>query len=169
MDKGEAGIAEVKYQGGTKGGVRAFRFPAPKALPDTKGRPAFVTIEDEGKTHTDEVKDLQPLYRFEDGSERLLPALMFKKTLKLDVGKLTRFKAEGKDADGTESRVTTKDGEEQTYTLLKTTTIDGKLATLEAMVGGVRGGYKLYPAATLADMHLDVQFDEKKGEEKDKP
>jgi hypothetical protein len=168
VDKGEAGIAEVKYQGGTKGGPRAFRFPAPKPLPEAKGRPAFVTIEDEGKTHTDEVKDLQPLYRFEDGSERLLPALMFKKTLKLDVSKITRLKAEGRAEDGTECRVATKDGEEQTYTLLKTATIDGKPAALEGLVGAVRGGYKLYPAVTLSEMHLDVQFDEKK-EEKGKP
>jgi hypothetical protein len=168
VDKGEAGIAEVKYQGGSKGGVRAFRFPAPKALPETKGRPAFVTIEDEGKTHTDEVKDLQPLYRFEDGSEKLLPSLLFKKTLKLDVSKITRLKAEGRADDGTECRVSTKDGEEQTYTLLKTATIDGKVAGLEGLVGAIRGGYKFYPAVTLSDMHLDVQFDEKK-EEKGKP
>jgi hypothetical protein len=169
VDKGEAGIAEVKYLGGSKGGVRQFRFPAPKPLPETKGRPAFVAIEDEGKTHSDEVKDLQPLYRFADGSERLVPTLMFKKTLKLDVSKIGRLKAEGRGEDGTECRVTTKDGEEQTYTLLKTATIDDKPATLEALVGTVRGGYKLYPAATFADMHLDVQFDEKKGGEKDKP
>ena len=80
VDKGEAGIAEVKYQGGTAKGVRAIRFPTPKPLPEVKGRPAFVTVEDKGKTHTDPVNDLQPLYRLDDGSERLLPALMFKKT-----------------------------------------------------------------------------------------
>ncbi len=170
VDKGEAGVAEVKYQGGSAKGLRAIRFPTPKPLPETKGRPAFVTIEDEGKAHTDPVNDLQPLYRLDDGSERLLPSLMFKKTLKLDVGKVAHFKAEGRDADGagTECRVTMKDGEEQTYTLLKTATIDGKAATLEALVGTVRGGYKFYPAITFAEMHLDVQFDEKK-EDKGKP
>lgn len=168
VDKGDAGIAEVKYQGGSAKGVRAIRFPAPKAPPEVKGRPAFVTVEDEGKSHTDAVSDLTPLYRFEDGSERLLPTLMFKKTLKLDVGKISHIKAEGRGEDGTECRVATKDGEEQTYTLLKTATIDGKAATLEGLVGTIRGGYKLYPAATLSEMHLDVQFDEKKGE-KEKP
>jgi hypothetical protein len=165
VDKGEAGVAEVKYQGGTAKGVRAIRFPAPKAAPDVKGRPAFVTIEDEGKSHTEQVGDLQPLYRLPDGGERLLPTLMFKKTLKLDVSKMTRLHAQGRGEDGIECRVTTKDGEEQTYTLLKTATIDGKAATLEALVGAVRGGYKFYPAATFAELHLDVQFD-KKGEEK---
>jgi hypothetical protein len=170
VDKGEAGIAEVKFLGGSAKGVRAIRFPAPKAPPEVKGRPAFVTVEDEGKTHADAVNDLQPLYRLDDGSERLLPALMFKKTLKLDVSKIAHIKAEGRDADGagTECRVSTKDGEEQTYTLLKSATIDGKAATLEGLVGTIRGGYKLYPAATLSEMHLDVQFDEKKGE-KEKP
>jgi hypothetical protein len=168
VDKGEAGVAEVKFQGGSTKGVRAIRFPTPKPPAEAKGRPAFVSIEDEGKAHTFEVKDLQPLYRFDDGSERLLPTLMFKKTLKLDIGKMTHFKAEGRDADGTEFRVATKDGEEQTYTLLKTATIDGKPATLEGLVGTTRGGYKLFPAATLSEMHLDVQFDEKK-EEKGKP
>ena len=53
------------------------------------------------------------------------------------------------------------DGEEQTYTLLRAPTLDGKPATLEGLVGKVRGGYKFFPARTLADMHLDVQFDEK--------
>jgi hypothetical protein len=168
VDKGEAGIAEVKFLGGSAKGVRAIRFPSPKAPPEVKGRPAFVTVEDEGKSHTDAVNDLQPLYRFEDGSERLLPVLMFKKTLKLDVSKISHIKVEGRAEDGTECRVTTKDGEEQTYTLLKTATIDGKPATLEGLVGTIRGGYKLYPASTLSEMHLDVQFDEKKGE-KEKP
>ncbi len=167
VDKGDAGIAEVKYQGGAaRGGVRAIRFPSPKPAPEVKGRPAFVAIEDKDTKHAEQVADLQPLYHMADGSERLLPTLPFKKTLKLDVGKIARLRAEERSADGTEFRVTMKDGEEQTYTLLKTALIDDKPATLEGLVGKVRGGYKLFPAATLASMHLDVQFDEKKGEEK---
>jgi hypothetical protein len=167
VDKGDAGIADVKFQGGiAKGGVRAIRFPTPKAAPDVKGRSAFVAIEDKEEKHSEQLADLQPLYRLADGSERLLPTLMFKKTLKLDVSKIARLHAEGRDADGTTCRVTMKDGEEQTYTLLKTATFDGKTATLEGLVGKVRGGYRFFPASTLASMHLDVQFDEKKGEEK---
>jgi hypothetical protein len=167
VDKGAAGIAAVKYQGGAaKGGVRAIRFPAPKPAPEVKGRPAFVSIEDKETKHAEQVFDLQPLYRLADGGERLLPTLLFKKTLKLDVGKIARLRATARDADGTECGLTTKDGEEQTYTLLKATTIEGKAATLDGLVGKVRGGYKFYPASTLASMHLDVQFDEKKGVEK---
>jgi hypothetical protein len=166
VDKGEAGIAEVKYQGGVARGVRAVRFPAPKPVGEVKGRPAYVAIEDKETKHAEQVFDLQPLYRLADGGERLLPTLLFKKTLKLDVGKIARLHATDRAADGTDCRVTTKDGEEQTYTLLKAATLDGKPATLEGLVGKVRGGYKLYPAATLASMHFDVQFDEKKGEEK---
>jgi len=170
VDKGEAGVAEVKYQGGPARGVRAFRFPAPKPAPDVKGRPAFVSIEDRGdkqdEKHTEPVADLQPLYRLAEGGERLLPTLFFKKTLKLDVSKIARLHVEGRDAEGTECRVTLKDGEEQTYTLLKSATLEGKAATLEGLVGKVRGGYKFFPAPTLAALHLDVQFDEKKGDEK---
>ena len=166
VDKGEAGVADVKYQGGTARGIRALRFPAPKPAPDAKGRPAFVAIQDQDEKHAEQVADLQPLYRLAEGGERLLPTLFFKKTLKLDVSKIAHLHAEGRDADGTECRVATKDGEEQTYTLLKAVMIDGKAATLEGLVGKVRGGYKFFPASTLAALHLDVQFDEKKGEEK---
>jgi hypothetical protein len=167
VDKGDAGIAEVKYQGGAaKGGVRAIRFPAAKPAPEVKGRPAFVAIADKEDKHDEMVADLQPLYKMADGGERLMSTLMFKKTLKLDVSKIARLRAEGRDADGTECRVTTTDGEEQTYTLLTAATFDGKAATLEGLVGKVRGGYKFFPAATLASMHFEVQFDKKKGEEK---
>jgi hypothetical protein len=166
VDKGEAGIAEVKYQGGAARGVRALRFPTPKPAPEVKGRPAFVAIEDKETKHAEQVFDLQPLYRFADGGERLLPTLLFKKTLKLDVSKIARLRADARDAEGTDCHVTMKDGEEQTYTLLKTATLDGKPATLEGLVGKVRGGYKFFPASTLASVHLDVQFDERKGQEK---
>jgi hypothetical protein len=44
--------------------------------------------------------------------------------------------------------------------------IDGKAAILEGLVGKFRGGYKLFPTDGWTDMHLDVQFDEKKGEDK---
>jgi hypothetical protein len=169
IDKGDAGIAEVKYQGGTGKGIRAIRFPNAKAAAESKGRAAYVGIEYKTTKHSEQLADLQPLYRFADGSERLVPTLFFKKTLKLDVGKITRLRAEGRDADGTECRVTTKDGEEQTYTLLKSAMIDGKAATLLGLVGKMRGGYKFYPATTLHSMHFDVQFDEKKEEKPEKP
>src|SRR5262249_803863 len=103
VDKGAAGIAAVKYQGGAaKGGVRAIRFPPPKPAAGVKGRPAFVSIEDKETKHAEQVFDLQPLYRLADGGERLLPVLFFKKTLKLDVGKIARLRATARDADGTE-------------------------------------------------------------------
>lgn len=165
IDKGDAGIAEVKYQGGiAKGGLKSIRFPAPKAAAESKGRPAFVNIEFKTTKSSEQLSDLQPLYRLADGSQRLLPTLMFKKTLKLNIGKITHLRAEGRDTDGTECRVTTKDGEEQTYTMLPTATIDGKAAALEGFVGKIRGGYKFYPAKTLHSMHFEVQFDEKKEE-----
>ena len=33
VDKGELGVAAVKFQGGIKGGIKAIRFPSPKAAP----------------------------------------------------------------------------------------------------------------------------------------
>jgi hypothetical protein len=170
VDKGEAGIAEVKFLGGSAKGVKAVRFPSPKPAAEVKGRPAFVGVDDKGKKHTEQVFDLQPLYALADGSEKLAPTLMFKKTLKLDVAKIARLKAgEGRDEEGSEWQVTMKDGEETTYTLLNKATIDGKEATLEGLVGKVRGGYKLFPARTLASMRLDVQFDEQKDKGEEKP
>src|SRR5256885_5795100 len=62
---------------------RAIRFPAPKPpAAAAAGRAAFVLGED--KKNVQKVADLQPLYEFADGTERLLPTLLFKKTLKLD-------------------------------------------------------------------------------------
>ena len=107
--------------------------------------------------------DLQPLYKLADGSERLLPTLMFKKTLKLDLGKIQKLRAaEGAEGEGAEWEVKLKDGEEQTLTLLRTLPMDGKPATLEGFVGRVPAGYKLFPVHTVAE----IQFDDAKEEAK---
>jgi hypothetical protein len=160
VDKGDLGVAEVKFLGGVPKGVRGIHFPAakPAALTGEGRRPAVVTTQDRGKKATHKVVDLQPLYKLADGSEQTLPTVMFKKTLKLDVAKMQKMRAiEGKDADGTEWGVTLKDAEEETYTLLPKITHDGKPATLEGFVGRVGFGYKLFPAHTIAE----IQFDDK--------
>jgi len=85
--------------------------------------------------------------------------LLFKKTLKLDVAKISKLRAsEGKEADGLEWGVTLKDGEEETLTLLPKGMIDDKEAVLEGLLGRVPAGYKLFPMHTIAG----VQFDEPK-------
>src|SRR5262249_35805404 len=159
VDKGELGVAEVKFLGGVAKGIRSVRFPAAKApSAGAEGRPGLVSVADK-KKNEQKAADLQPLYRFADGSERLVPVLLFKKTLKLDVAKISKLRAsEGKEADGLEWGVTLRDGEEETLTLLPKGMIDDKEAVLEGLLGRVPAGYKLFPMHTIAG----VQFDEPK-------
>jgi hypothetical protein len=165
VDKGDMGIAAVKFLGGgTDKPIRAVRFPAPKPpAPAEAGRPAAVVVE--GKNNVQKVADLQPLYEFPDGGERLLPQLMFKETLKIDVAKIQKLIAlEGRVPDGKEMDVTLKDGNSDTLTLLKTITLDGKQAALVGLVGRVPAGYKLFPVHTFTE----IQFDEYKETKPDK-
>jgi hypothetical protein len=158
VDKGDLGVAEVKFLGGVPKGIRGVRFPAARAgAAAPKGRPATVTVADGDKRTTQEVADLQPLYRLADGGERLSAVLLFKKTLRLDVGKIRKLRAaEGKEAEGTEWGVTLKDAEEETYTLLHKAVLDGKPATLEGFVGRVAAGFKLLPPHTVAEIEFDA-------------
>jgi hypothetical protein len=161
VDKGDMGIAEVKFLGGVaKGGIRSLTFPKPKAAAEKAGRPASVTIADKQKI-TQKVVDLQPLYRLPDGSERLLNTIMFKKTLKVDLAKVQKLHVvEGGKGEEVEWIVTMKDGEEQTLTLLKTIPFEDKQALLEGFLGRVPAGYKLYPPHTIGE----IVFDESKGD-----
>jgi hypothetical protein len=134
-------------------------FPSPKKVADLQGRPAVIT-DSEKKKGTHAITDVQPLYRFEDGTEKLAPTLMFKKTLKLDVAKIQKIHAgedKPKDMDGPEWLVTMKDGEETTLTLLKTITLDDKEARLEGLLGRVPGGYRLFPVHTISEIQFDAK------------
>ncbi len=179
VDYGDMGIAAVKYMGGwtdkpsdkpndkpSANPIKAVRFPAPKPPAASPGsRPAFVVVE--GKNNVQKVADLQPLYQFADGEERLLPQLMFKKTLKIDVAKIQKITAvEGRVPEGKEMDVTLKDGNSDTLTLLKTITLDGKQATLAGVLGRVPAGYKLFPVHTFTEIQFD-EYKEPKPEKKD--
>jgi hypothetical protein len=156
VDKGDLGVAEVKFLGGVPKGVTALKFPAGKVEALPEGRPATVTTKPDtkGKT-THKVGDLQPLYRTA-GGETLSPLVFFKKTLKIDVAKITKI---GVTDAGNDSvwALTLKDGGEESLTLLTNVTLDGKPATLEGFVGRVPAGYKLFPVAVIEE----VVFDEK--------
>src|SRR5262249_37196938 len=136
-------------------------FPSPKppaAAP--AGRPAQVTVEHKGEKTTHKVTDLQPLYRLPDGTEKVLPTLFFRKTLKIDVGKIAKMRTtQNREADGTEFEVTLKDNEVNTLTLLSTVTIDNRQARLEGLVGRAPVGYKLIPLNTAVG---EIVFDEAK-------
>jgi hypothetical protein len=121
---------------------------------------ATITIADKQKI-VQKAQELLPLYRLPDGSERLLPTIMFKKTLKVDITKVTKLHlVEGSKGEEVEWVVTSKDGEEQTLTLLKTITLDDKQAILEGFLGRVPAGYKLFPPHTISE----IQFEEAKAE-----
>lgn len=159
IDKGEQGVAEIKLLGGTPKGIRAVRFPSPRPLPAAPtGRPAFVTAQDKEKT-VHPVVDLLPLYRFPDGSLKPIPTLVFRKTLKVDVGtiKKLRFLANNP-KEGRECEVLAKDGEENSLMLLQVPTLDSKPAALEGLLGKVATGYKLFPINVISE----VRFDEEK-------
>jgi hypothetical protein len=155
VDKGDLGVAEVKYQGGVPKGINGIRFAEMKvAAPPAGGRSATVTVADKEK-NVQKATDLQPLYHLADGSERLVPTLFFRKTLKIDVGKLRKLRAvESKEAPGSEWEVTLGDGNAETFTLLPKVPLDGKEATLEGLVGRVPAGYKLFPVHTLAEVEF---------------
>lgn len=156
VDKGDMGVAEVKFQGGTAKGIRGLTFPKPQGpAGGPAGRPASITVLDKMK-FTQKAVDLVPLYRLPDGSERAVPTLLFKKTLKVDLAKVQKIHAvEAPGSAETEWIVSFKDGEEQTLTLLKTMTIDDKPATLEGFVGRTAFGYRIYPPHTIGDIVFD--------------
>jgi hypothetical protein len=91
VDKGDMGIAEVKFLGGMPKGIRSLTFPKPKAPAGQKeGRSATITVADKQKI-VQKASDVQALYRLPDGSERLLSTVMFKKTLKVDLAKVAKL------------------------------------------------------------------------------
>src|SRR5262249_26852934 len=156
VDRGEQGIAAIKFLAGSPKGIRAIRFPAPK-MPkvDQTGRPAFVTVVDNAK-NVQKVSDLRPLYRLANGAEFLEPKLIFKKTLKLDLGNIQKLHVlAGKSADGREMLVTYKDGAEETLTLLRIAALRDSQATMVGLLGQVPAGYKLFPIHTIAEIHFD--------------
>jgi hypothetical protein len=165
VDKGDLGIAELKFLGGVPNGIRGVRFPPPKvAAAGPAGRPAVVTTADRQKKTTQKVTDLKPLYRT-TGGEQLHTQMFFKKTLKIDVAKVQKLVARGGEADEGTWQVTLKDGGDETLTLLPAVALDGKAAKLEGLLGRVPAGYKLFPMHAISE----VQFDMSEEPKPDKP
>jgi hypothetical protein len=167
VDKGELGVAAVKYLGGVPTGIRGIRFPSPKAAPAPAGRPAQVIIDLDGKKKaTEKVTELQVLYRTASG-EKLSPILLFKKTVKLDVAKLQKMSTA--DSNGTEWSLTLKKGDEETLTLLTSGEIDSQRVQLEGFLARVPAGYKLFPLSVVSEVQFDEVKSEDKPEKPDKP
>lgn len=160
VDKGEAGVASLTYQGGVPKGVKAIRFPAPKVEKEKEGRPAVVVTREEDARRAHKVTDLMPLYQLKNGSEKLLPTLMFHKTLKLDVAKVKSVAA----GDDLVWQVVQKDGDDSSLTLLTSVTLEGGPATLVGLVGKTAAGYKLFPPKRVHQIAFDTTEEPKEKE-----
>ncbi|MGE3804953.1 MAG: hypothetical protein AB7K24_09805 [Gemmataceae bacterium] len=155
VDKGDLGVAALKFQGGFKdNSIRGLRFAAPKAGAALEGKTATITAADKMSTKH-EVVDLQALVRHPDGRLQTLPYLMFKKTLKVDLGKVKsiKFKDDPKTNEA-EAEVALADGETLVLTALRVVPVDDKPTQLEGLVGKVPAGYKLFPLHTIAELNL---------------
>jgi hypothetical protein len=173
VDKGEAGVASLTYHGGVPKGIKGVRFPPPKVPAEEKGsRPATVVTADKDVKRNHQVSDLLALYRFGPAQERLLPTVMFKKTLKVDLNKVKKISVGTEESDDTVWQVMQKDGEESTLTLLPAITVDGHKGTLAGFVGRIPAGYKLFPIRRIVEVQFDSAAEKEKeiekGKEKDR-
>ena len=150
------GAATVKFNGGTPDGIQSIRFPQSQAAAEPKGMIAVIVAADKEKTkHT--VHDLQPLYLI-DGSHQVLPYVMFKKTVKIDMDKLVGLQfipSEDKKKISYDYAVTLKDGTKHTLTLLTKIDLEkSKSATFGGFIARVPVGYKLFPTHTIQDLQV---------------
>ena len=165
VDKGDMGVLEEKYIGGSPKGIRGIRFPLAKVDPAAKGgRPAVVTVADKRSKHTFKVEDVQALYRTESG-EKIMGVLMFKKSFKVDMSKISKITCEMVGATSDWVWQVTLPDEEKTLTLLNKPMIDGKTLELEGLLARVKVGYKLIPLHTIQE----IDFDPARVEAEDKP
>jgi hypothetical protein len=154
------GAATVKFQGGIDKGLHSVAFPAPKPAEKVKGTPAVITADDKEKTkHT--VNDLQPLYLV-DGQYRVVPYLMFKKTVKIDMDKLVGLRyvpSDDKKKISSDYEVTLTDGAKHTLSIVTVVELETKKGmTFVGLIGRVPVGYKLF----MLDAIYAVQVGEPK-------
>lgn len=150
------GAATVKFQGGMEKGLQSIVFPAPKGVALAKGAVTTIIADDKEKSkHT--AVELQPLYQI-DGQYRVLPYVMFKKTVKIELDKIAAMRfipAEDKKKVSHDFEVTLKDGAKHTLTLLtKIDLTEKKPAFFEGLIGRVPTGYKLFPPHTIHELYV---------------
>lgn len=150
------GNATVKFQGGIDKGLHSVAFPTPVPAEKVKGTPAVITADDKEKTkHA--VHDLQPLY-LADGQYRVVPYLMFKKTVKIDIDKMAGLRyvpPEDKKKASSDYEVTLKDGAKHTLSLITAVELDKKKTmTFVGLIGRVEAGYKLFMLDSIFEIHI---------------
>jgi len=151
------GAATVKFQGGIDKGLHSVTFPAPTAVAKAKGgAPAIITADDKEKSKHP-ASDVQPLYLVE-GAYRIVPYIMFKKTVKVDMDKVAGIRfvpSEDKKKASNDYEVTLKDGNKHTLTLLSTVETEKKKSmTFLGLLGRVPAGYKLFSVDALYEFRL---------------
>lgn len=158
VEKGSAGVAVVKYRGGVpKTGFKSVTRADAKPLPaNNPVRAAQWTVhlnDSRAKFPAVMAANLRPLYRFPDGTEKVLPYLPFQKSLKLPFADLTAMalQPQGK-GQPPEVEVTTADGKKQTLSPLASIDEGGKKATLLGLLADVPGGYRLFPVHTIHEL-----------------
>jgi hypothetical protein len=167
VDKGTAGVVELKYKGGQlQGGIKSVKFSGAKAGPELTGEKMYLRIADaKHKTEAQVVYQVQALYKLDKGEEKLSPVLMFKKTFKVELAQIQSMHVhDNPESKELECDVVLKDGTSQTLTLLPTMPIDGKNAHLEGLLAAVPAGYKLFPIHTIGELSRE---EPKKEKEKD--
>jgi hypothetical protein len=150
------GAATVKFQAGIDKGIQSVAFPTPKPAEKVKGTPAVVTADDKEKTkHT--VADLQPLYLV-DGQYRVVPYLMFKKTVKIDIDKLVGLRfvpPEDKKKASSDYEVTLKDGAKHMLSLITVVGLEKKKTmTFVGFIGQTPVGFKLFMLDAIYELHV---------------
>jgi hypothetical protein len=164
VDKGDAGVVELKYKGGQlKGGIRSVKFSGTKAGAAPAGEKMFITIADAKEKHAPQaVFQLQALYKVGKEQEKLASTLMFKKTYKVDLAQIQSMKVhDNPETKEVECELILKDGTSQTLTPLTATTLDGKPATLEGLLGVVPTGYRLFPLHAIGELSREEPKKEK--------
>ncbi len=159
VDQGASGVADLRYKGGIfKGGFKSVKFPDVKPFekqPEKGDLFSFVVVpEGKGTNPTlQTVTNVKPLYRFADGSEKLVPHLIFKKTLKVDFANIKSIHVGEHNAKEktAECEVTLKDGMQISVTLLGQIQVEGKNATFVGFLGECPAGYKLFPIHAIQE------------------
>jgi hypothetical protein len=174
VDQGASGVADLRFVGGLmKGGFKEIKFAGAKTpeAPAAKGELFSFLIVPEGKGKSGVVAtamNVQALYRSSDGSEKLLPYVMFKKTLKIDLNDIQKIGVGEQNVKEktAECEVLKKDGSQLSITLLGSTPIDGKPATLVGLLGAVDVGWKLFPIHTFTTFQRgELKIEDKKAPE----
>jgi hypothetical protein len=185
VDQGASGVADLRYRGGImKGGFKSVKFPDVKPFekqPEKGELFSFLVVpEGKGTTATvQSVTNVKPLYRFSDGTEKFIPYLIFKKTLKVDFANIQSIHVGDHNAKEktAECEVTLKEGMPLSVTLLGQVQIEGKNATFVGFLGESPAGYRLFPIHTIqqyqpGEIKLDAPKKEppkKKTPKKDDP